>query len=196
MNDYAYPDTRPCDDYEFEIVELLDGAAAPERAAHRLAAPAVCARCQRVGCGATRQWMRRLAAPLPSPRLSPEFGAQLQARIDRSAPTTLDRRCGARRGRARIRTHDRLGDAAAGWRCRAVLNGTAPRSSAAFCSGSMHSRPARCSRATLEFSHGRAMTSVALGAVSAAQAHRARRRRSWLCAPRACWPRRVPAARR
>lgn len=88
MNEMTLP--VPCADYEHDLVELLDGALAPERAQSVRAHLASCPRC--------RAWQQefatldeRLAAALPRPALSDAFDQRLQERLanlSRRAPAT------------------------------------------------------------------------------------------------------------
>lgn len=70
----------PCADYEHDLVELHDGALAPDRARSVRQHVEQCARC--------RDWAQafatldaRLAADLPQPRLSADFDGQLHERL-------------------------------------------------------------------------------------------------------------------
>jgi hypothetical protein len=70
----------PCADYEHDLVELHDGALAPERAHAVHLHVEHCARC--------RDWVQafaavdaQLAADLPQPRLSADFDAHLHERL-------------------------------------------------------------------------------------------------------------------
>ena len=81
MNDYDYPGTGPCADYEFEIAEWLDGELSPERARIISLHVGTCVRC--------RAWREsyaaidaRLAASLPRPALSSDFAARVAGSID------------------------------------------------------------------------------------------------------------------
>lgn len=70
----------PCADYEHDLVELHDGALAPERARSVRLHIEHCARC-RAWAGEFAALDARLAAALPQPQLSPAFDAQLQQRL-------------------------------------------------------------------------------------------------------------------
>ena len=48
MNDYDYPGTGPCADYEFEIAEWLDGELSPEEQRSMAAHIEACDRCARL----------------------------------------------------------------------------------------------------------------------------------------------------
>lgn len=88
MNEMTLP--VPCADYEYDLVELVDGALAPERARAVRVHLAACPRC--------RAWQQefatldaRLAATLPRPTLSDSFDQRLQERLaslSRRAPAT------------------------------------------------------------------------------------------------------------
>jgi len=126
MNDYDYPGTGPCADYEFEIAEWLDGELSPERARIISLHVATCVRC--------RAWREsyaaidtRLAASLPRPALSADFAARVAGSVD--SLSRLDSRV-----REAIE-HDYLQSLARlrrGWRLPAVLNGLAA-AAVAFC---------------------------------------------------------------
>jgi anti-sigma factor RsiW len=76
----AYASLGPCEDYEFDLVEWIDGALLPERAEEVRRHLQGCARCR-----AFERQMRAidasLEAALPRVELSPGFDARLQARI-------------------------------------------------------------------------------------------------------------------
>jgi anti-sigma factor RsiW len=126
MNDYDYPGTGPCADYEFEIAEWLDGELSPERARIISLHVGTCVRC--------RAWREsyaaidtRLAASLPRPALSADFAGRVAesidslSRLDSSAREAIE--------------HDYLESLARlrrGWRLPAVLNGLAA-AAVAFC---------------------------------------------------------------
>lgn len=70
----------PCADYEYEIVEFVEGSLAPDKVRTVRAHLESCARC--------RNWQSsyaevdaRLAAALPRPALSADFASRLQARL-------------------------------------------------------------------------------------------------------------------
>jgi anti-sigma factor RsiW len=74
-----------CEDYEFDVAELVDGTLAPEKARVVSLHLAGCARC--------RRWRdeyssidARLARALPPPRLPAEFEWRLAARVRSTAP--------------------------------------------------------------------------------------------------------------
>ncbi|HWJ07653.1 MAG TPA: zf-HC2 domain-containing protein [Steroidobacteraceae bacterium] len=79
-SDLAYAGLGPCEEHEFELVELVDGALAAER---------VMAVQQHLeGCGRCRAFVHEmraidasLAGALPQVRLSADFDARLQERI-------------------------------------------------------------------------------------------------------------------
>ena len=120
MNDYDYPGTGPCEDYEFEIAELLDGELPPERARIISMHVTSCVRC--------RAWReqyaavdRRLAAKLPRPELSMDFGVRLRERIAMTA-----RKADAARRDDENREYARaIAALRRGWRLPAVLNALA-----------------------------------------------------------------------
>jgi hypothetical protein len=115
------PVGNPCEDYECDVAELIDGSLAPEKARIVRLHLAGCARCRRWRdeCAAMDA---RLARALPVPRLPAEFDWRLAAQI-RAAAT--DERCDRRadaereyatlmsglRERLRVATLERL----AGW---------------------------------------------------------------------------------
>lgn len=82
--DHAYASLGPCEDYEFDLVEWIDGALAPERAHVVQRHLDGCARCR-----AFERQMRAidasLDATLPRVQLSTDFDARLQARIAKLA---------------------------------------------------------------------------------------------------------------
>lgn len=91
------PVGNPCEDYECEVAELVDGTLAPEKA--RIV------RLHLAGCARCRRWRDECAAmdavlarALPAPRLPPDFNWKLAARI-RAANTDerRDRRADAER---------------------------------------------------------------------------------------------------
>jgi anti-sigma factor RsiW len=78
--DHAYVPLGPCEDYEFELVEFVDGASARERRAAIERHLETCGRCRafvREMIGVTES----LALALPRVELSPDFDARLHARI-------------------------------------------------------------------------------------------------------------------
>jgi anti-sigma factor RsiW len=78
--DLAYASLGPCEEYEFELVEWIDGALPPDRADAVRRHLDGCARCR----GFERQMRavdESLAAALPRVQLSPGFEARLEARI-------------------------------------------------------------------------------------------------------------------
>lgn len=70
----------PCADYEHDLVDLHDGALAPERATAVRVHVEHCARC-RAWASEFAALDTRLAASLPRPGLSAAFDASLQARL-------------------------------------------------------------------------------------------------------------------
>ena len=78
--DQAYASLGPCEEYEVELVEWIDGALAPDRANAVQRHLDGCARCR-----AFERRMRAvdesLAEALPRVQLSPGFEARLEARI-------------------------------------------------------------------------------------------------------------------
>jgi len=109
--------TGPCAGYEHDLVELNDGALAPERASRVRLHVEHCARC-RAWAGEFAALDARLAAELPRPQLSPAFDAQLRHRL-----ASLSRPAVRGDQRAALqREHDSLIDALQrGARRRAVL---------------------------------------------------------------------------
>jgi anti-sigma factor RsiW len=76
----SIPVGNPCEDYEFDVAELVDGTLAPEKA--RIV------RLHLAGCARCRRWRdryaamdARLARVLPVPRLPADFDWKLAARI-------------------------------------------------------------------------------------------------------------------
>jgi anti-sigma factor RsiW len=70
----------PCADYEHEIVELAEGALAPEKARAVRLHVASCARC-RAWQSAFADLDAELGQALPRPALSADFAARLQSRL-------------------------------------------------------------------------------------------------------------------
>ena len=70
----------PCADYEHEIVELAEGALAPEKARAVRLHIACCARC-RAWQSAFTELDAGLGQGLPRPALSADFAARLEARL-------------------------------------------------------------------------------------------------------------------
>lgn len=70
----------PCADYEFEIVELLEGSLAPEKARAVRAHLESCARC-RAWRAAFAAVDTQLAAALPRPSISLDFADRLESRL-------------------------------------------------------------------------------------------------------------------
>ena len=105
-----------CEDYEFDVAELADGALAPEKA--RIV------RLHLAGCTRCRRWRdayaaldARLTRALPQPRLPADFEWKLAARLRARASTRARRHArsrgaGVRRPDAGLR--DRLRSAALG----------------------------------------------------------------------------------
>jgi len=119
MNDTTLP--GPCAGYEFEIVELHEGALGPTDAAR--------VRSHLEGCARCRDWQSQYAAldatlarELPRPRLSADFGAMLRERLAGIADpaTRRDLRSAAER------EHDwMLQDLRRAARRRAIVGGVA-----------------------------------------------------------------------
>jgi anti-sigma factor RsiW len=105
-----------CEDYEFEVAELVDGTLAPEKARIVSLHIAGCARC--------RRWRdeyaamdARLARTLPRPRLAPDFEWRLAARLrTRTADGRADTRAAAQQEYAELMAglRERLRSRAAG----------------------------------------------------------------------------------
>ena len=119
MNDFDYPGSGPCDDYEVEIAELLDGELPPERARIVSLHLTSCVRC--------RTWRdryatvdRQLAEALVAPALSADFASRLQQRLD--AETRAN---GKRREAIEREYSNELERLRRGWKIPAVLNGIA-----------------------------------------------------------------------
>jgi anti-sigma factor RsiW len=129
MNDFDYPGSGPCADYEFEIAELLDGALPPERARIVSLHLTSCVRCRawRDGDAAIdRQLAQALvAAPLPA-----DFASRLQQRLSAETRATN----GARREAIEREYSHELDLLQRGWKIPAVLNGIA----AAAVAGSLY----------------------------------------------------------
>ena len=120
MNDFDYPGSGPCDDYEFEIAELLDGELPPERARIVSLHVTSCVRC--------RAWRdryasvdRRLAEALDAPPLSADFASRLKQRL--AAETRSIN--GVRREAIEREYSHELDLLRRGWKIPAVLNGIA-----------------------------------------------------------------------
>jgi anti-sigma factor RsiW len=81
------PAAAPCEDRQFDLMELIDGALAPDEAARLQRHVGSCARCRAFvdEFGGTS---RALAAALPRPVVSDDFDARLRARIAGLARTT------------------------------------------------------------------------------------------------------------
>jgi hypothetical protein len=117
MNDFDYPGSGPCADYEFEIAELLDGALPPERARIVSLHLTSCVRC--------RMWRdryaaidRQLAGSIVAPALAGDLASRVRARIAASAPGTD----GAQREAIeREYTHE-IEQLQRGWKLPAALN--------------------------------------------------------------------------
>jgi anti-sigma factor RsiW len=84
----------PCEDYEFEVVDLVDGTLAPEKARVVSLHLAGCCRC--------RRWRDeyaaldgQLARALPRPRLSADFEWKLAARLRAFGDARVDTRAAA-----------------------------------------------------------------------------------------------------
>ena len=126
MNDYDYPGTGPCADYEFEIAEWLDGELSPERARIISLHVGTCVRC--------RAWREsyaaidaRLAGSLPRPALGADFAARVASSID-----SLSRLDSSAREAIEHEYFESLARLRRGWRLPAVLNGLAA-AAVAFC---------------------------------------------------------------
>jgi predicted anti-sigma-YlaC factor YlaD len=120
MNDFDYPGSGPCADYEFEIAELLDGALSPERARIVSLHLTSCVRC--------RAWRdryaavdRQLAEAIVAPPLSADFASRLKGRLatETRAITGERREAIEREYSHELELLDR------GWKIPAVLNGIA-----------------------------------------------------------------------
>jgi anti-sigma factor RsiW len=91
------PVGNPCEDYECDVAELVDGTLAPEKARIVRLHIACCARCRRWRdeCAAMDA---RLARVLPVPRLPADFDWKLAARIrETETDERRDRRVDAER---------------------------------------------------------------------------------------------------
>jgi anti-sigma factor RsiW len=126
MNDYDYPGTGPCADYEFEIAEWLDGELPPERARIVSLHVASCVRCRAWG-DAYAAIDRRLETSLPRPELRPGFAARVAASIDRLSTADASLRDAIEDDYAASLARLRRG-----WKIPAVLNALAA-ASVAFC---------------------------------------------------------------
>jgi anti-sigma factor RsiW len=83
MNQHPYTPAHapgPCADFEFDLVDLLDGALEPGRADIVRRHMAQCPRC-RAHAQALGELDAALADALPRPALSPDFDARLQEQI-------------------------------------------------------------------------------------------------------------------
>jgi anti-sigma factor RsiW len=96
------PGTSPCEDYEFDVADLVDGTLPPEKARIVRLHLACCSRC--------RRWRdeyaamdARLARALPVPRLPADFHWKVAARIRAGEPDERrDRRADAEREYATV----------------------------------------------------------------------------------------------
>ena len=120
MNDFDYPGSGPCDDYEFEIAELLDGALAPERARIVSLHLTSCVRC--------RAWRDRYAAvdrqlseTIVAPPLPADFASRLEGRLVAETRAVN----GTRRAAIEREYSHELELLQRGWKIPAVLNGIA-----------------------------------------------------------------------
>lgn len=126
--DRTYAPLGPCEDYEFELVEFVDGASAPERRAAIERHLGTCGRCRtfvREMIGVTES----LALALPRVELSPDFDARLHERI---AGLAAAARKDVARARADREYHGALAALRRGLTWRASLNAIA---SASVCGG-------------------------------------------------------------
>ena len=122
--DRAYPPLGPCEDYEFDLVELIDGAAAPERRAVVERHLETCGRCRafaRAMIGVTES----LALALPRWELSPDFDAKLKQRVDALGPAVNK---DAARARADRDYRGALASLRRGFTLRVVLDSVASAS--------------------------------------------------------------------
>lgn len=78
--DTAFASLGPCEDYEFELADLVDGTLAPERISAVRGHLEGCARC-RVFVQTSRELDHALVAAMPRVQLSPDFDARLRERI-------------------------------------------------------------------------------------------------------------------
>jgi hypothetical protein len=115
----------PCEDFEFEIAELVDGTLTPGRVAPVMQHLAVCPRC--------RAWREELAAfdttlatALPRPQLSAGFDAALQSRVRELE--AVKRRAAMAARSAADSEYERMRAMLKGWGWRAALNGMAAAS--------------------------------------------------------------------
>ena len=83
-SDLAYSSLGPCEDYEFDLVELIDGTLAPERASAVRRHLQSCARC-RAFAARIRDVDTSLVDALPRVQLSGDFDARLRDRIGQLA---------------------------------------------------------------------------------------------------------------
>jgi anti-sigma factor RsiW len=120
MNDFDYPGSGPCADYEFEIAELLDGALSPERARIVSLHLTSCVRC--------RAWRdrysavdRQLAEAIVAPALLADFASRLKERLAAGTRATN----GARREAIEREYSRELERLRRGWKVPAALNGIA-----------------------------------------------------------------------
>jgi anti-sigma factor RsiW len=122
--DSAYASLGPCDEYEFDLVEWIDGALLPERAEKVRGHLEGCARCR-----AFEHRMRAidtsLEAAVPRVQLSADFDARLQARI-----ATLARARNPEAARARVELEYRgaMSELRRGLAWRTALNAIATAS--------------------------------------------------------------------
>lgn len=126
--DRAYSSLGPCEDYEFELVEYVDGAAAPERRTTLERHLGTCGRC-RAFVREMSALDESLALALPRVELSAGFDARLQEKLAELGGTTSKE---AARARANQEYRGALASLRRGLTWRATLNAIA---SASVCGG-------------------------------------------------------------
>ena len=116
---------EPCEGFEFDMADFVDGALTPDRAARLSQHLAGCPRC--------RHWHEELeaigdalASALPRPQLSAGFDAGLQARVQELEAVKRNAAIAARS--AAESEYQRMRALLEGWGWRAALNGTAAAS--------------------------------------------------------------------
>jgi anti-sigma factor RsiW len=112
----------PCEDFQFEIAELVDGALRPDRAVQVMQHLAACPRCH--------EWRDELSAfdtalasALPRPQLSAGFDAGLQSRLQELE--AVKRKAAVAARLAADSEYECMRAMLNGWGWRAALNGIA-----------------------------------------------------------------------
>jgi len=126
MNSKSQHRLGPCEEYAFDIVELVDGALPPERAR--------AVHLHMLDCLPCRQWHHEVAAVdatlasgLPRPALSPAFTDNLYSRMQALTGAEPQSRAMARQA-AEAEYQQMKAATGKDWRWRAILNGVATAS--------------------------------------------------------------------